>query len=265
MPEGGNWKDIRENFSGKKCRCLVMSHGPERTEAHVRNAAVRVLLEMPHPNWVWFLSSGVTAVPGSPRALLRHMLARPKAVIGASVEDADQPEKLKCAGGYSVSPWNMDVRMVCAGLHKGEASLRVFERLDAVYEGCLALPLEAFQSLGFFDEELSTKYSVLDFCARASLHGYAMEWCSPARVRTRNGRRPRQKLQEPHLKLEEMLIQDVRSAILYTRRNQPRWVPWFLVRRVLLGIVFWTIRGQWRLVMGFWNVLKESARNEVPS
>lgn len=251
--------EVCHSLSSEKCRCLVLNLGPGLTEVQTRNAVARILLQISGLSWVWFLSSGVIVVPGTPFALLQHMLARPMAVIGSSIGDADHPGRLKCAGGYALSRRNLNLEPLCAGLTREEAAKQSFHHLEGVYWGCMALPTELIQTNGFFDEELSRGYAALDYCTRAAQAGYALEWCRSALVMADST--PVAALRDaPEIGLERLLLEDLRSAMVYTGRHHPELRPWLVARRALCGSAMWALRGKWRLAKGCLEVLAQQLR-----
>jgi GT2 family glycosyltransferase len=106
----------------------------------------------------------------------------------------------------------------------------------------MLLRVEAVRRVGLLDESYFLYYEELDYAHRLRGAGYTLSWCPQSRVRhhgTGSPSRPRAASQQYHEQL---------SALRYTRRHHPGWLPLVLLLRVIGKPLAMCIKGQVRLV-----------------
>lgn len=229
-------------------RAAVIHNPGNRGFAAGCNAGLRAALPQASLTHAWLLNNDATVEAGALKALESMAATHSRAVLGASVVDADKSDKLQVAGGVAYCPATSRIRPAHAGEPLASATALPEPRLDYVYGASLYLPLQLVREAGLLDEGYFLYCEELDLCRRAQALGYSLAWCRECVVRHEVGGSIGREDTGTNTQLAMATWHEARSTLRFTRRHHPALLPTVLAARLLAKPLFLAARGRWRLI-----------------
>jgi hypothetical protein len=226
----------------------VVDNGGNSGFAAGCNVGIREALQRPATRYVWLLNNDARPAPGALQALVREADGHPRALLGATVLDAESGDRLQLAGGAEYHPATTRIRPQHAGASFQDVPDLSQPRLDYVYGASLFAPASLYREVGLLDEAFFLFYEELDLCRRAQAAGYGLRWCRECvvvhEVSATVGRKGRGSARQAR----QAAFHEARSTILFTRKHHPLLLPMALAARTAGKLAALLVRGEWGLV-----------------
>ena len=191
--------------------------------------------------FLWFLRDDVIPDGDAARLLLEEAYRSNVGIAGAKLVDADEPRRLVSVG-FGIDKFGETWQPLQAGELDQEQHDAVLDRFY-LSSDCLLIRSDLFDTLGGFDETLSTEVMDLDLCWRAHLSG-ARVLVAPA-ARARRVARPTtvlERAQNDRVAAAERLRTIVSS---YGAGHLLRVLPQALLVTLIMAVANLVV-GQWR-------------------
>ncbi len=198
--------------------------------------------------FVWLLNNDAQICPGAYEALKECAAERPRAIIGATVVDAENRTHIQAAGGVRYCPATTWMTPAHAG-EPLEATPQLSEpRMDYIYGASVFLPAAFFRAHEGLDEMVFLYFEELDLCRRAMSEGYALHWCRRCVVLHQGGAATGVTTGRVDTSNAIACFHETRSSVLFTRKHYPWLLPVVLLVRTLGKSCFLAWRRQWALI-----------------
>jgi len=237
----------------------LMQTGANLGFAGGMNVGLRHALRVLQPDYLWLLNNDVEVAPDALSALLACADADPRlALLGSTVLDAQQRDRVQCAGGCRYYPLLTVFRPVWAG-HTLSAVLAQPHppRLDYVYGAALFLRASAVRQVGELNEEYFLFYEELDYCQRLKQADYQIAWCREALVYHQGSAsigRPGQAARE---RIVFANYYENLSTLKYSRRFYPRRFWLIFMLRFSLKSLALLLTGRFYLFAPLWAAYRD--------
>jgi len=158
---------------------IIQQTGANRGYAAGNNVGIRLALAEARFDYIWLLNNDTVLAPDT----LEHLLAcadhQPDAaVIGSTIVDEDNRNRIQCAGGCRYSP----ATTIMLPALNGKSVEKVLQQppqvhLDYISGAAMFIRVQALKKIGLLNEQYFLYYEEADLAQRMRRHGYTLAWC----------------------------------------------------------------------------------------
>lgn len=167
---------------------LIIDNGGNLGYAAGNNVGLRLLLHHEAP-FIWLLNNDTIVHPEAARALVKHMLCRPRCgLCGTLTRYLESPEIVQCyGGGWYHQKWGLGglygdgVRLA-----PGDRPQKHGEKLDYINGASVFIRKDFLADIGFLEEAYFLYCEELDWAQRAQ-NRWELDWAPDAEVLHREG------------------------------------------------------------------------------
>lgn len=247
--------------SVSETKCLVIANNKNLGYAAGNNKGGFTALLDGRIKWLWFLNNDTVVEKGSFASLLEAAKqSGDKKIIGATVVDMDNPERVQCAGGNLYNPYLTTTRAYCGGMKRHDLPEKLEVKLDYVFGASICIPAEIFKKVSGFCEEYFLYYEEIDFCRRAALFGCFPSWASKVIVRHERGGATGD-LGRDYAKRDFAHYHENYSTFIFTFRHHKKIIPLVLALRIAGKLPLLAARGEGYLVKSLYRAVRDFFKN----
>ncbi|MCK5719450.1 MAG: glycosyltransferase family 2 protein [Thiomargarita sp.] len=148
------------------------------------NVGIQYILNTQQYQYIWVLNNDTVVDSYALIHLYQSAFQHPQAaIIGSTIIDFQNPDRIQCAGGCQYSPLFSTFNYVLAG--KSLNSVMQYNKqinLDYIYGASMFLRIDVIKKVGLLNEEYFLFYEELDYAQRVKQHGYKIAWCKNSLV-----------------------------------------------------------------------------------
>jgi len=223
------------------------------------NIGIRYALATQKCEYLWLLNNDTIVEAHALIRLCEYAACHPQyALIGSTLLDYYQREKVQCAGGCRYFPLLTIFRPVGGGqplevVMQWPATVR----LDYVAGAAMWLRAAVIPEVGVLNEEYFLFYEELDYTQRLIRQGYQIGWCKHSLVYHKGSASVGNRREGNQAKLQRANYYENLSTLKYTARFYPKWLPVVMVLRFCLKSLVLISRGDFYLLIPLWQAYQD--------
>jgi hypothetical protein len=211
--------------------CILIQTGENLGFAGGMNVGISYALTQQQFDYIWLLNNDTQVEPDALNALYQCAQQDNIGLIGSTILEAEQFDKIQCAGGCRYYPWLTVFKNVYAGQTRQQLSSLPYPKLDYIYGAALFLPVPVIEQIGLLNEEYFLFYEELDYCQRLKRGGYQIAWCRDSFVYHQGSASIGQVKQNIRAKLQRANYYENLSTLKYTANFYPLRLPIVMLLR----------------------------------
>lgn len=232
----------------------VIRNGDNLGFAAGNNVGLRYLLARGDADYVWLLNNDTRVAASALRELVRRAEAEPScAVMGGTMLELDEPERVQELGGATVSHWHGMVRVCGRGLPASAPRVES-PSLDYVSGGCALVRLSALEDVGLLDERFFLYGEDVDWGLRMKEAQYDVCYAPGAQVWHKGGGSSAHG--SPHHDYH-----NVRGALLLIKKHHPARLPAAFAISLVRCLLPKLPRRQWARLAAVAQAYRDVARS----
>jgi len=223
------------------------------------NVAIRYALSSQLYEYLWLLNNDTLVATDTLQTLCHHAQAHPQlALIGSTIIDYYQRDKVQCAGGCRYFPLITLFKNVLGG-QPVNVVLQYSKtiQLDYIYGASLFFRVTAIEQVGLLNEEYFLFYEELDYCQRLKQQGYDFGWCPTSRVYHKGSASVGSVREGNKTKLQRANYYENLSTLKYSANFHRRWLLVIMIVRFTLKSLALIWRRQFflfpPLIKAYWD------------
>ena len=198
------------------------------------NVGIRYALSQGY-EYLWLLNNDTVVDAHALSTLYEYAVVHPQiTLLGSTVIDFYQTEKVQCAGGCRYFPLWTIFKPVLGG-QSVSAVMQHDETisLDYVYGAALFLKADAVKKVGLLNEAYFLFYEELDYAQRLKQQGYEIGWCKKSLVYHKGSASVGSVKEGNQEKLRRANYYENLSTLKYTANFYPQLLPLVMITRFL--------------------------------
>ncbi len=199
--------------------------------------------------FVWILNNDTVVHECAVSALLAYAEKNLEVgIVGSTVVDYSDRNKVECAGGAYYNRWLTTYRPALKQSRLADVLATDKEPfLSYIYGAAMLLRSEMIHRVGLLNPKYFLYFEEIDYAERARRQGYGIGWCKAAIVYHKGNSNLGSKSSLKSRKLPQAEYFSNLSALIYTRSLCPRVFPVAFISRFSLKFVYYLLTGNFHL------------------
>lgn len=212
-------------------KVVLINTGANLGFAGGNNVGIRYATVRENCEYILLLNNDATIAPGCLRAMAsRFKHDQNIGLVGCTILDAQARDRVQAVGGASFKAWLARGDVIGRGTAADDIRCPkdVERRLDYIHGAALMIKRECVERVGLMEERYFLYYEEIDWAIRAKRCGFLLGYAESAVVFHKGGAT----IGSNEVESERSLLSEyylVRSAILFTRKFYPYFVPTVLI------------------------------------